>query len=243
VRAHRSADLTIGGKEPDMYLCTNLHACTNMVNSLTRLCTVMALAALTLIAGGLGSAAAQDASSLDIHGGTIVFDVGTNVSAISVRGKSTALEGRADIHDSGQGLTISHVAITIPVNTLETGMSLRDSHMRKYVFTTSDGQVPDVEFDAANTTCAANGGGGQLTCQVTGDLAIRGLPRPFTMTLKVKRDGSAFHAAGDALVKLSVYNIDRPSQLGVQTADEVKLHLEFAARPSPTATAANRSGR
>ena len=32
------------------------------------------------------------------------------------------------------------------------------------------------------------------------------------------------------MVKLSAYGIERPSQLGVTTTDDVKLHLEFTAK-------------
>ena len=52
-------------------------------------------------------------------------------------------------------------------------MGLRDSHMRKYVFTTPDGQVPDLRFSAAKAVCAKPEGK-QSTCELTGNLAIRG---------------------------------------------------------------------
>ncbi len=213
-------------------------------------CKTVNLCAMTAVIGlGLGasvrSAMAQDVTSVEMHGGTVTFDVGTNISAISVHGKSGALDGRADLRETGQGLTVAHVGFNLPVNSLETGMAVRDSHMRKYVFTTPDGQTPDVKFEASNSACASNGAN-NLTCQVTDDLAIRGVMRPFAMTVKVKKDGAGYHASGDGIVKLSVWNIDRPSQLGVQTADDVKLHLELSAKPVPSAaatTAANRSDR
>jgi polyisoprenoid-binding protein YceI len=204
---------------------------------------IMAIA-LCGLGAAVRSADAQDVTSVDMRG-IATFDVGTNISAISVHGKSSAVEGRAELRDTGQGLTIEHVDLSVPVNSLETGMGVRDSHMRKYIFTTSDGQTPDVKFDASNVSCPSNSGG-NLTCQVTGDLVIRGLPRPFAMTMKVKKDGASYHAAGDSIVKLSLWNIERPSQLGVQTTDDVKLHLEFTAKPVATQTAtaaANRSDR
>ncbi len=46
----------------------------------------------------------------------------------------------------------------------------------------------------------------------------------------MKKVGDAYRAAGDGIVKLSSYGISRPSQLGVTTTDEVKLHLEFTAK-------------
>ena len=37
-------------------------------------------------------------------------------------------------------------------------------------------------------------------------------------------------------MKLSTYGIPPPSQLGVGTDDDIKLRLEFTARPAPVAT-------
>ena len=76
---------------------------------------------------------------------------------------------------------------------------------------------------------------------MSGTLAIRGTPRPFAIDLKVTGGGDTFRAVGDGVVSLSAYGIDRPSQLGVKTADEVKLRFDFTAKQSTRAVAT--SGR
>lgn len=187
-------------------------------------------------------AADHESTTIEVHGGTVTFDAATNVSAISVHGKSSALEGHAQVRQTEQGLTIEQVEASVPVTSLATGMGLRDSHMRKYVFTTADGQTPDVKLDAGHAACAP-AAGHEMTCQLSGNLAIRGLLRPFSMTLKINESAGTFHAAGDADIKLSAYQIERPSQLGVQTDDDVKLHLEFTGHAAASMSAANRSGR
>jgi polyisoprenoid-binding protein YceI len=197
---------------------------------------------LSLSFSALALAANQESTTVEVHGGTVIFDAGTNVSAISVHGKSTALEGRALVRQTEQGLTIEHVEASVSVTSLATGMGLRDAHMRKYVFTTADGQLPDVKLDAGHAACAP-AAGRDMTCLLSGNLAIRGLLRPFSMTLRISESGGTFRAAGDADIRLSAYQIERPSQLGVQTEDDVKLHLEFTGRPSATLTAANRGER
>jgi hypothetical protein len=52
------------------------------------------------------------------------------------------------------------------------------------------------------------------------------------MALRITREGSAYRAKGDGTVKLSTYGIVAPSQLGVTTEDDVKLFVEFLAKPS-----------
>lgn len=182
-------------------------------------------------------AAAQDAaaSPVEIKNGTASFDVDTNVPALSVHGKSSALEGHVTVHSSAEGPQLEKIEAKMPVQSLGTGLKLRDDHMRKYVFTTSDGQVPDVRFVADKASCT-KASGRQSTCQVAGDLVIRGTARPFSIALKVTEDNGSFHASGDSIVKLSSYGIERPSQLGVSTVDDVKLRLEFTARPGAVAT-------
>jgi polyisoprenoid-binding protein YceI len=195
---------------------------------------------LTLATSPARAQNAPDATPIEVRGGTASFDVGTNVPALSVHGKSTSLEARGRVRSTPRGPQLEQIEATVPVSTLATGMGLRDSHMRKYVFTTGDGQTPDVKFVAKNASCEKSGGN-QSTCQVAGDLSIRGTARPFSITMKVTESGDGYRASGDGIVKLSAYGIPPPSQLGVHTDDEVKLRLEFTARPAPVATSgANR---
>jgi hypothetical protein len=51
------------------------------------------------------------------------------------------------------------------------------------------------------------------------------------MSLTISHENGGFRAAGDGIVKLSAYGIEQPAQFGVRTRDEVKLHLDFTARP------------
>ena len=204
-------------------------------------CAVTAAAAMFTLATASAALAqnttgADAAMPIEVRGGTASFDVGTNVPALSVHGKSTALEARGRVRPTANGPQLEQIEAKVPVSTINTGMGLRDSHMRKYVFTTSDGQTPDVKFVAKTATCE-RAGANQSTCQVAGELSIRGTARPFSIAMKVIESGDSYRASGDGIVKLSAYGIPQPSQLGVHTDDEVKLRLEFTARPAPVATA------
>jgi polyisoprenoid-binding protein YceI len=173
-----------------------------------------------------------------IHGGNASFAVSTNTLGISVKGKSDALEGQADLHRAGDGLVLDHVSAWLPPKTLVTGMTLRDEHMRKYVFDKPGGESPDVRFEAEGVSCNGVAPGREVNCQVSGTLAIRGIPKSFSMAVKVRQDsGEAFHIRGEGSVKLSDYGIEQPAQLGVKTANEVQIHLDFAARPGASTTA------
>lgn len=201
--------------------------------------TFRAMAAAALITPLDVPAAAQSGESsapVEVLGGTASFETGTNIPAISVHGKSTELRARAQVRQTSDNMTIERVEATVPVKSITTGMGLRDDHMRKYIFTTSNGQVPDVTFAADRANCAVPVRG-ESTCKVSGELAIRGTSRPFTIALKVSKNGAGYKAIGDGAVMLSAYGIQRPSQLGVTTTDDVKLHLEFIAKTGPAQSA------
>jgi polyisoprenoid-binding protein YceI len=127
--------------------------------------------------------------------------------------------------------------VTVPVNSLATGMKVRDEHMRRYIFQTNSGDVPDLRFSAESATCSALNAR-EYQCPVEGTLEVRGTAKAAEFTVKVKSEGGSYHALFDTVIKLSTFGIERPSQFGVKPADEVKVHVEFTAKgtaaPGPT---------
>jgi polyisoprenoid-binding protein YceI len=201
------------------------------------------VAAPMAVTAGQSSAPAVNAPALvEVHGGTASFDVGTNIPALRVHGKSSKVEASARLREQESGILLTDMKAVVPVRTLTTGLGLRDEHMRRYVFATNDGKTPDVLFTSTETECATASPQGTM-CRVEGQLTIRGDTRPFAIMLKVSREGALYRAVGDGLVKLSDYAIPPPSQLGVSTENEVKLHLEFTATPSARAVATTGGGQ
>ena len=193
--------------------------------------------AILIVAAGLRAhARGQDKdSTIQLNGGTVTFEVATNVFSTTVRGESNAITGGTRLRDNGSSLRLERLEAVVPVATLKTGIRLRDEHMRKYIFETSDGQAPDVRFSADAADCPKNGSG--YACNASGNLAIRGTARPFSIELKVVRNGDGFRVTGDGRLAVSHYGIERPSQFGVRTEDEVKIHLDVKARTVATSTA------
>lgn len=181
------------------------------------------------------------AASFTLDGGLVAFDVGTNISAVSVHGKTTQVRGAARVRKNGAQVLLEEVNASVPVEALSTGMGLRDEHMRKYIFTTSDQKVPELKFSGENMACPAEASG-DASCQVTGKMTIRGVEKPITIGLKMKAAGGAYRAIADGTVKLSDYGIERPSQFGVKCSDEVKIHIELQGREGGEALSAKAGG-
>jgi polyisoprenoid-binding protein YceI len=177
-----------------------------------------------------------DDAMVGVNQGTISFEVATNVPALRVHGKSTSLAARARVGAGPDRFVLEQIEAIVPVRSLETGMALRDDHMRKYIFTTAAGDIPDVQFSGDRTECAKSDPR-RATCTVSGALTIRGTAKPFAMTVTISEENGTIRAAGSGIVKLSAYGIEQPSQLGVRTTDDVKLKLELTVkRSSPAAT-------
>jgi polyisoprenoid-binding protein YceI len=192
----------------------------------------LAPAILTVCSGAGILIAGTDHLAVGSETGTATFHSSTNVPGIEVKGTSNALTAKADVQESDGGLIVEKVEATVPVKSLATGMKTRDEHMRKYIFATSGGQEPDLYFSADSATCPAAGASQGFACQLSGNLSIRGVARPFAINLKVKGQSgaSSFRVAGDGIVKLSDYGIAPPTQFGVKPANEVEVHLDFTSK-------------
>jgi hypothetical protein len=104
-----------------------------------------------LMGGLAGIVMAQKVS--EIESGTATFNSTTNMPGIEIKGKSNALVGHADISEQGESLVLRRVEASVPVNSLATGMKVRDEHMREYIFRTSDGREPNLQFGVDTATC------------------------------------------------------------------------------------------
>ncbi len=201
-----------------------------------------AISALAVVSGAIALAANNVGTTpVAVESGTAAFIATTNVSAINIKGKSTALQAHVQMRRSSEGMQLQNIEAWVPVKTLLTGMGVRDEHMRKYIFTTTDGKTPDLRFEAENAQCAASGR--ETACPVTGTLSIRGVARPFAITLKVREESAGLKTFGDGTIKLSDYGIEQPSEFGVKTTNEVQVHFDFTAKQTLVVSASAEGGR
>src|SRR5206468_429949 len=123
-----------------------------------------------------------------VESGTAAFIATTTVPAINIKGKSTALKAHVQVQRGPDGMQLQNIEAWIPVKTLATGMGARDQYMRKYIFTGADGKTPDLRFEAGSARCEA--GPRETACPVKGTMTLRGVSRPFAITLKVYEEPS-----------------------------------------------------
>jgi polyisoprenoid-binding protein YceI len=199
--------------------------------------TAMALTVITTCLTHAQTAVPQlGGTQISATGGSVNFHATTNVPALGIHGKSTALAVSVTVAAGTGELALERIDAHVPVSSLATGLSLRDRHMREQIFAAGT-DTPDVRFTAPKVTCKL-----AADCSVEGVFAFHGVAKPLNVILKIREDGSKYKIAGQATVKLSDYGIDPPSQVGVRVKDEVRFTFDFNA-PVPAQLLSQLGGR
>ncbi len=96
-----------------------------------------------------GERESDKAKLIHLSLGSIEFEAPVNIKALTIHGKANQLTGSLLL----DGFNLKEINIKIPVNSLSTGMKVRDKHMRQRIFQTEDGKFPDIEFFSSGISC------------------------------------------------------------------------------------------
>src|SRR5437016_5334914 len=114
---------------------------------------ILFLAAASGVLIGETAFADHTTNRLEVSSGTVSFEVATNVPGIRVKGTAKTLTADVKVESGAEGLMLQQIEARVPVRSLLTGMKVRDEHMQKYIFTTPDGQMPDIAFSSDEGLC------------------------------------------------------------------------------------------
>lgn len=117
-------------------------------------------------------------------------------------GKSSHLTGMVNLDSN-------FVDFYIDLNTLKTGISLRDEHMRENYLETE--KFPFAEFTGTFTPSISKAVTDTQNVVVKGSFTIHGIKQPMEVSGKVVYDGKKLHIRTKFNVKLSDHNIDIPN--------------------------------
>jgi polyisoprenoid-binding protein YceI len=150
-------------------------------------------------------------------------------AAISFRALGPAgmrVEGRTNkmaVADDG-----ANIVLTIPVTSLTTGIGLRDKHMHeKYL---ESAKFPEAEVTVARSSLHFPEDGKSVKAWAPATLKLHGKTKPITLHYKVNRTGNSYDVSGNADVKVTDYDIELPSHLGVSVKPEVAVDIHFVAQ-------------
>jgi polyisoprenoid-binding protein YceI len=148
---------------------------------------------------------------------TASFD-GKGPAGFKLRGATHQLE----LKDDGKTLTL-----IVPLATLQTGIALRDQHMReKYLEVT---KYPQVVLEVLWSSLQVPEDGRATQSTGTGKLSLHGTVRPITFTYSAKRTGKAIQVSGTAPLDLRDYGISIPSYMGLTVKPDLVTAVTFTA--------------
>ena len=175
--------------------------------------------------GLLWMAAPVAAGPYAVESGQVTFR--SEAPMESFEGTTEAITGRLffDPNDLSAGL---RCGFSVDLTTLDTGIDMRNSHMRDNHLQTD--QYPTATFRGGTATGTLSESGGRV--MISGTFHIHGVGREIEVPVEVTpgADGSLAVVAKFG-VKLSDHNIPRPKFLFVKLADEQAVTVSFVARP------------
>ncbi|MCM2277909.1 MAG: YceI family protein [Oligoflexia bacterium] len=179
-----------------------------------------------------GSAEAADAAkargwtvSLDQGESSIEFVAVGKPKAIKILGKGSAAKGQ--LHwDQGKGSG----KISFALDSLDTGIRLRDEHMKKRYLETA--RYPEALLQIASVgipPARANGSFSVEKVPFTGQLTLHGVTRPVQGRASLVRDGNDLQIDSEFEIKITDFRIEVPSYMGITVANEVQVQVRSKA--------------
>jgi polyisoprenoid-binding protein YceI len=121
--------------------------------------------------------------------------------------------------------------LTVDLRTLDTGIGLRNDHLRGEYLEVGRG----ADFDAATLTAIRLGDIDPATFQgrtsFRGTFLLHGTRRPVTGQAEIRREGSSVRVEASFPVVLADYGIPKPQYLGVGVKSEVQVKVSLVATP------------
>ena len=130
--------------------------------------------------------------------------------------------------DPGNAAGRSEFYFEVDLASLETGISLRDRHMRdnylevrEYPWAVLEGEVGSIERSGQGWRIAA-----------VGDFTVHGVTREISVPCDVSPDGEGFRVFCSWDLLLSDYDIEIPKMMFMKLANEIRLELSFRLEPA-----------
>ncbi|MBN1209693.1 MAG: YceI family protein [Myxococcaceae bacterium] len=117
------------------------------------------------------------------------------------------------------------VAFTVPLDTLETGISLRDRHMReKYL---EVGKYPEATLVVPWSALRLPAPGQSLSQKVSGMMTLHGQRRPVQISYELKHSGDHYEASGKVPLNMKEFGIQVPSYMGLTVKPDIEAIVSF----------------
>ncbi len=115
------------------------------------------------------------------------------------------------------------VTVVVPLGNLDTGIGLRNKHMREKYLEVA--KYPNAELTVPRAALKLAEGAGTAA----GTMKIHGQSHPVTFAYSAKKSGSGYAVDGSVHLDMHDYGIEVPSYLGVTVKPEIDVVARFSA--------------
>ncbi len=141
----------------------------------------------------------------------------------SVTGKVTVIEGSRDVTG----------AFVVDLRTLDTGIGLRDAHLRDNYLEVSRGPGYDTAvLDAIVLEAPAPAAGRSASVRFRGVLTLHGQGAPVAGTADVSHKGDRLDLKVSFPMRIDVHGIARPTYLGVGVMNQIEVTVRATLKPA-----------
>ena len=161
------------------------------------------------------------AQKIVLKDGEVSFLAIGKPSFLKVNGKGTAAQGELNLKE-----TQASGIVTFDLQTLTTGIALRDQHMKEKYLNTP--QYPVSSLKLSNLALSKD----LLTKEKSsskinfkGDLTLNGVTKSISGDMDISKDGNLYQVQSHFKLQLSDFNIQVPKYMGITIADEVSVDV------------------
>jgi polyisoprenoid-binding protein YceI len=180
---------------------------------------------LTLVGLILAAATVSTANTWRVEQGAVRVICPMTIGG-SFDAKTTALSGSVTAGASGSHAFDGSLAVNLP--TLDTGIDLRNEHLRENYLEVGKGPGFDtatlsaIDLKGFNPDAPAGKG------SFTGLLSLHGATKSVSGAVEVRQAGAGLRVKASFPVDLSDYSIRKPRYLGIGVKDVVQVEVSFA---------------
>jgi YceI-like domain len=147
----------------------------------------------------------------------------------SFEARTEAIQGTVTL---GASAVVFGGDLSVDLDTLDTGIGLRNEHLRRRYLEVERGPGFDHAILSGISLGEGDPRGLQGKAHFTGTLLVHGTKRPVAGQATVHREGSTIRVVASFPVTVSEFGIEKPRYLGVGVKDQVNVTVSLVAQPS-----------
>lgn len=163
------------------------------------------------------------AAILEKSAGSTSFLAIGRPAAIKIKGQGEGPEGEIQLKSADERIALSG-ELRVDLDTLGTGIGLRDRHMKEKYLETNSYKLAKLRIKDALLPANFRSSGSEVT--VPASLELHGIEKPVTVTITFATDKERVNAKSKFKIKLSDFAVPVPSFSGITVADEVEVAVD-----------------